>query len=66
MTVGANVKGCYFAMKSAEATLSQLAVKTNVKEAKLAYERANQIVVEVKTDLEKQITFITNEEPQYK
>lgn len=66
MTVGSNVKGCYFALKSAEATLAQLALKTTSEEARQIYEEAKQILREVKADLKEQVLFLAREEPQYK
>lgn len=66
MTVGSSVKGCYFAIKSAQASFEQLALKTNVPEAKKAYEQAKHVLSEVESDLEKQVIFLANEEPQYK
>ena len=66
MTVGSNVKGCYFAIKSAESTLNQLALKTTSKEAKQVYQEAAQMVNEIKADLKEQVLFLAKEEPQYK
>lgn len=66
MTVGANVKGCYFAIKSAEATLDQLAIKTKSAESEKAFTEAKQLLSEVKDDLKKQVMFLAREEPQYK
>ncbi|MBO1003589.1 DUF1657 domain-containing protein [Pseudogracilibacillus auburnensis] len=66
MTVGANVKGCYFTIKQAGAILEQLAVKTNTDEAREAFLKAQEILSEVAVDLEKQVLFLAKEEPQYK
>lgn len=66
MTVGTNVKRCFFSIKSAEATLEQFILKTNIAETKQAYKQARQILTEVKTDLEKQVIFLAKEEQQYK
>lgn len=66
MTVGANVKGCYFAIKSAEAMLDQLALKTTEPQAKEAYKQASKRIAEVKAELNDQVIFISKEEPQYK
>lgn len=65
MTVGANVKGCYFAVKSAEATLEQLSLKTTCEESKQAFLEAKQLLTEVKEDLKEQVLFLSREEPQY-
>lgn len=66
MTVGSDVKGCYFSIKSAEATLQQLAAKTNELIAHQAYTQASKLLAEAKIDLEKQVLFLAREEPQYK
>lgn len=66
MTVGANVKSCYFTIKSAEATLEQLALKTTTKESEQAYLEAKRLLAEVKSDLKEQVLFLAREEPQYK
>lgn len=66
MTVGSDVKGCYFSIKSAIATLDQLALKTTVTESKEVFIQASEILLEVKNDLQKQVLFLAREEPQYK
>ncbi|MEI3604888.1 DUF1657 domain-containing protein [Pseudogracilibacillus sp. SE30717A] len=66
MTVGANVKSSYFSIKSAEASLEQLAIKSNNKETKKALYDAQNLLSQVKEDLKKQIQFLAREEPQYK
>lgn len=65
MTVGSNVKSCYFAIKIAEATLAQLAVKSTNERSKEAYKEAEQLLSEVKADLKEQILFLAREESQY-
>ncbi|HLR07766.1 MAG TPA: DUF1657 domain-containing protein [Bacillota bacterium] len=65
MTVGSQVKSCYSAIKSAEATLDVLAHKTQDKQAKQAFQNAQQLVSDIKDDLKKQVIALTNEEPQY-
>lgn len=65
MTVGANVKGCYYAIKNAEATLEQLTLKTTHPDVINAYKDAQQILHEVKQSLHKQVMFLAREEPQY-
>lgn len=65
MTVGSNVKSCYFAIKSAEATLAQLAVKSTNEPSKEAYKEAEQLISEVKADLKEQVLFLAREESQY-
>jgi len=66
MTVGANVKSCYFSIKNAEATLQMLEQESVNKESKQAFQLAQNILNEVKNDLNEQIQFLTREEPQYK
>lgn len=66
MTVGANVKSCYFSIKSAEATLKVLEQKSVNEQSTRAFQHAQKILNEIKTDLNKQIQFISREEPQYK
>lgn len=66
MTVGSNVKGCYFSVKSAVATLEQLALKTTVPETEEVFKQASILLSEVKLDLEQQVLFLAREEPQYK
>lgn len=66
MTIGANVKGCYFAIKSAEASFAQLSIKATTDEAREVFLKAEEMIKEIKTDLEKQVIFLANEEPQYK
>lgn len=66
MTVGSQVKGCFSSIKSAEATLSLLANKTQDTEAKKNFEEVEKIIANVKTDLERQVIYLSKEEPQYK
>lgn len=66
MTVGSQVKSCYSSIKSAEATLELLANKTQSTETKQAFEQAQQIITEIKDDLQKQVIYLTQEEPTYK
>lgn len=66
MTIGSQVKSCFSSLKSAEATLGLLANKTQDQETKRVYKEAKTIVDEVKNDLQKQVIYLTKEEPQYK
>lgn len=66
MTVGSEVKSCYSSIKSAEATLSILANKTQDHQTKETFEHVQQLVSEVKDDLQKQVMYLSREEPQYK
>lgn len=66
MTVGSNVKGSYFSVKSAEAGLEQLAIKTNNEEAKKVFYDAQYLLSQVREDLKKQVQFLAREEAQYK
>lgn len=66
MTVGAQVKSCFAAIKSAEAILTMLQLKTQDEQTKAVYREAQTILNDIKSDLQQQIIFITREEPQYK
>lgn len=66
MTVGSEVKSCFSSIKSAEATLNLLASKTQDQQTKETFEQAQQLIFEVKEDLEKQVMYLSREEPQYK
>lgn len=66
LTVGSDVKNCYFSIKSATATLQQLTQKTNDTETKETFLQAEQLLLEVKNDLKEQVLFLAREEPQYK
>jgi len=65
MTVGTQVKSCYFTIKQIDAGLELLASKTINDESRDAFLQAQETLRAVKYDLEKQIIFIENEEPQY-
>lgn len=66
MTVGANIKSCYFSIKQVKSTLQILEQKTTNKQSAAAYKRAYSLLNEVEHDLNKQLTFVVREEPQYK
>ncbi|GGB53596.1 hypothetical protein GCM10011409_34030 [Lentibacillus populi] len=66
MTVGSQVKGCFSSIKSAEATLSLLANKTQDQQTKEVFENTQKILSEVKEDLQKQVIWLGTEESQYK
>ncbi|MFC2947408.1 DUF1657 domain-containing protein [Virgibacillus sediminis] len=65
MTVGSQVKSCYASVKNAEASLKVLANKAQDQETKTAFLNAGNMVMEIKSDLEKQVIEISKEEPQY-
>lgn len=65
MTVGTQVKSCYFTIKQIDAGLEILATKTANEESNDAFLKAQEYMKIIKSDLEKQIIFIENEEPQY-
>jgi hypothetical protein len=65
MTVGSQVKTCYASIKSIEATLGILANQTNEAKARNAYLETEEIITEIKNDLEKQVLMLAREEPQY-
>ncbi|TFJ94470.1 DUF1657 domain-containing protein [Lentibacillus salicampi] len=66
MTVSSQVKGCFSSIKSAEATLETLAVKTNDQETEQIFKEVQHTLKTVKNDLENQVIYLTKEEPQYK
>lgn len=66
MTVGSQVKSCFASIKNAEATLQLLANKTTDNQAKETFENTQHIISEIKNDLQKQIMYLSQEEPQYK
>lgn len=66
MTVGSQVKGCYASIKQIEATLQSLSNKAQDKEAQIKFNEAEQIMNEVKKEMEQQIIHLTREEPQYR
>ncbi|WP_174613072.1 DUF1657 domain-containing protein [Virgibacillus ihumii] len=66
MTVGSQVKACYASIKSAEATLMSLKGKSSDPEAREAFDKARTTMEDVKSDLENQIIYLSQEEPQYK
>ncbi|MTW87685.1 DUF1657 domain-containing protein [Virgibacillus dakarensis] len=66
MTVGSQVKGCFSSIKSAEATLSLLANKTQDQQTKEVFENTQKILSEVKEDLQQQVIWLGTEESQYK
>lgn len=66
MTVGSQVKGCYSSIKNIEASLIILSNKTQHAEAKKAFEQTEQIIKDIKSDLQKQVVMLSKQEPQYK
>ncbi|SFB35156.1 Protein of unknown function [Lentibacillus halodurans] len=66
MTVSSQVKGCYSSIKSIEATLETLVSKTQDQEAEKTLKDVQNTMKTVKSDLEKQVLYLTKEEPQYK
>jgi hypothetical protein len=60
------VKSCFSSIKSAEATIEQLAVKNTDDNARQVFNEALQLIAEMKNDLEKQVISLTREEPTYK
>ncbi|WP_042145166.1 DUF1657 domain-containing protein [Paucisalibacillus sp. EB02] len=65
MTVGSQVKTCYASIKNIEATLAILVNQTNEANARNAYRETEEIIIEIKKDLEKQVLMLSREEPQY-
>lgn len=66
MTVGSKVKSCFAAVKSAEAAIMTLVEKSQDENTKQSFNEAQSILTDVKSDLQKQVLFLTREEPQYK
>lgn len=66
MTVGSEVKSCYSSIKSAEATLTILANKIQDQQTKEVFLQVQQQLSEIKEDLQKQVIYLSHEEPQYK
>ncbi|MBM7598777.1 hypothetical protein JOC34_001134 [Virgibacillus halotolerans] len=66
MTVGSQVKSCFSTIKSAEASLSLLAKKTQQDQSRQAFTQSAQLISEIKEDLKKQVIQLAKEEPQYK
>ncbi|WP_010096859.1 DUF1657 domain-containing protein [Ornithinibacillus scapharcae] len=65
MTVGSQVKTLYASIKGIEATLSILAAQTNEADSRDAFRNTQQMINEIKHDLEKQVLLLAREEPQY-
>lgn len=65
VTVDAQVKASYFTIKQAEATIKQLALKTNSIETKHAFHTAEQLLTLIKDDLQKQLVYLAKEETEY-
>lgn len=66
MTVGVDVKTCFANIKGIESTLATLATQTTDDETRIALEKANAFIAEIKKDLDQQVIMLSNEEPQYK
>jgi hypothetical protein len=65
VTVGSQVKTCYASIKNIEATLAILSNQTNELDAQKAFKETENIIKEIKLDLEKQVLLLAREEPQY-
>ena len=65
MTVDAQVRNSYYAIKQSKANMQQLAIKTNDFEAKHAFMTTTQILNAVENDLKNQLIFIGKEETEY-
>lgn len=66
MTVGSQVKQCFYSLKSAEQGLINLSVRAQEQEAqKVLYEAAT-VFKEVIKDLDMRVGELEREEPQYK
>lgn len=65
MTVGTQLKSCYYTIKQIDAGLETLAAKSSNEESTEAFLQAQEYIRNIRYELEKQIIFIENEEPQY-
>ncbi|OIJ10695.1 hypothetical protein BKP37_17300 [Anaerobacillus alkalilacustris] len=66
MTVGSQVKQCLSSLKSIEATLNSLAIKTENEEARLAFHETCLKTRKVIGQIETRVGEIEFQEPQYK
>lgn len=66
MTVVSDVKQCLASLKGVEASLSNLAERTQENESKQTIHETMMIVSEIVTDLKKRVGELENEEYQYK
>lgn len=65
MTVGSDVKGCYYSIKHAQATLEDLALLPMKGEKHNQYKEAIRLLDEVRLGMHEQVLFLAREEPQY-
>jgi uncharacterized protein YaaN involved in tellurite resistance len=66
MTVATQVKQTLASLKGAQANLETFALETQNKQAKQMYAQAAQTAKTICDTLEKRVTELENEEPQYK
>ena len=66
MTVASDVKQCLASLKGVEASLSNLAERTQDNESKQTIHETMMVVSEIVTDLNKRVGELENEEYQYK
>ena len=66
MTVASDVKQCLASLKGVEASLSNLAERTQENESKQTLHETMMVVNEIVTDLKKRVGELENEEYQYK
>ena len=66
MTVATQVKTCLASLKSAQASLEQFALETQNPEAKTMFTGAAEQTQLIVADVEKRVTELEQEEPQYK
>ncbi|MDC3412730.1 DUF1657 domain-containing protein [Aquibacillus sp. 3ASR75-11] len=66
MTIGTQVKQCLSSIKSIEAGLSSLAIRTQDKETKAILEESAGTIGEIKHDMKARIKDLEREEDQYK
>ena len=66
MTVASDVKQCLASLKGVEASLSNLAERTQDNESKQTIHETMMVISEIVTDLNKRVGELENEEYQYK
>ena len=66
MTVYSNVKQCFVSIEGMEAQLSSFALNSQDEQAQQTFHQAMLLMGEVKNDLQKRITELEFQEPQYK
>ncbi|RRN68606.1 DUF1657 domain-containing protein [Peribacillus simplex] len=66
MTIASDVKQCVSSLKGVEAGLSSLALRTQDDESKRTLHETMLVVNEIMKDVQKRVSELEREEPQYK